>query len=31
MSIIEKTLSEFNYDFELGSGIGAAEEILFKE
>lgn len=31
MSIIEKTLSEFNYDFELGSGLGAAEEILFKE
>ncbi|MBA7499011.1 Serine-pyruvate aminotransferase [subsurface metagenome] len=31
LSIIEKTLSEFNYDFELGSGIGAAEEILFKE
>lgn len=31
MSIIEKTLSEFNYDFKLGSGIGAAEEILFKE
>jgi aspartate aminotransferase-like enzyme len=30
MSIIEKTLSEFNYNFELGSGIGAAEEILFK-
>jgi aspartate aminotransferase-like enzyme len=31
MSIIEKTLSGFNYDFKLGSGIGAAEEILFKE
>jgi aspartate aminotransferase-like enzyme len=31
MSIIEKTLSEFSYDFKLGSGIGAAEEILFKE
>ncbi|MCG2821251.1 MAG: alanine--glyoxylate aminotransferase family protein, partial [Candidatus Atribacteria bacterium] len=31
MSIIEKTLSEFNYDFKLGSGIGATEEILFKE
>jgi len=29
MSIIEKTLSEFNYDFELGSGIGAAEKVLF--
>jgi len=31
MSIIEKTLSEFSYDFKLASGIGAAEEILFKE
>ena len=31
MSIIEKTLAEFNYDFKLGSGVGAAEEILFKE
>jgi len=29
MSIIEKTLSEFNYDFELGSGIGAVEKVLF--
>jgi len=26
MSIIEKTLSEFNYDFELGSGIGDCRE-----
>jgi aspartate aminotransferase-like enzyme len=31
MSIVEKTLAEFNYHFELGSGIGVAEEILFKE
>ena len=31
ISIIEKTLSEFNYDFKLGSGIGAAEEMLFEE
>ena len=29
MSIIEKTLSEFNYDFKLGTGVGAAEGILF--
>ena len=31
LSIIERTLSEFNYNFKLGSGIGAAEDILFKE
>jgi len=31
LSIIERTLSEFNYNFKLGSGIGAAEEILFKK
>jgi len=29
ISIIERTLSEFNYNFKLGSGIGAAESILF--
>lgn len=29
ISIIERTLSEFNYKFKLGSGIGAAESILF--
>jgi len=29
ISIIERTLSEFNYGFKLGSGIGAAESILF--
>ncbi len=31
LSIIEKTLSEFNCNFELGAGIGAAENILFAE
>ena len=29
ISIIEKTLSEFNYNFKLGAGIGAAENIMF--
>ncbi|MHC2994034.1 MAG: alanine--glyoxylate aminotransferase family protein [Candidatus Atribacteria bacterium] len=29
LSIIEKTLSEINYNFTLGAGIGAAENILF--
>ncbi len=29
LSIIEKTLSEINYNFRLGAGIGAAENILF--
>ncbi len=31
LSIIEKTLSEFNCNFELGAGIGAVENILFAE
>jgi len=31
LSIIEKTLREFKIDFTLGSGIRAAEEVLFKE
>jgi len=31
LSIIERTLTEFNYHFSLGSGISAAEEVLFKE
>ena len=29
LSIIEKTLSDINYDFRLGAGIGAAEKVLF--
>lgn len=29
LSIIEKTLSEINYNFRLGAGIGAAKNILF--
>jgi alanine-glyoxylate transaminase/serine-glyoxylate transaminase/serine-pyruvate transaminase len=29
LSIIEKTLSDMNYDFRLGAGIGAAEKVLF--
>jgi len=31
LSIIEKTLFEINYDFKLGAGIGASENILFAE
>jgi len=31
LSIIEKTLSDINYDFRLGAGIGAAEKVLFAE
>ena len=31
LSIIERTLSELNYNFKLGAGIGAAENILFNE
>lgn len=29
LSIIEKTLSDINYDFRWGAGIGAAEKVLF--
>ena len=29
LSIMERTLSEFNYDFKMGAGVGAAEKILF--
>jgi len=29
LSIIERTLSEFNYDFKMGAGVGAAEKILW--
>lgn len=29
LSIIEKTLSDINYDFKLGSGIAGAEKVLF--
>jgi hypothetical protein len=29
LSIIEKTLSDFNYDFKMGAGVGAAEKILW--
>jgi len=29
LSIIERTLSDINYDFRLGAGIGAAEKVLF--
>jgi len=28
LSIIEKTLSDINYDFRLGAGVGAAEKVL---
>jgi len=30
LSIIEKTLSEINYDFKWGAGLGAAEKVLFE-
>jgi len=29
LSIIEKTLSDINYDFKWGAGIGAAEKVLY--
>jgi aspartate aminotransferase-like enzyme len=29
LSIMERTLSEFNYDFKMGAGVGAAEKILW--
>jgi aspartate aminotransferase-like enzyme len=29
LSIIEKTLSDINYDFRLGAGVVAAEKVLF--
>ncbi|GAI66040.1 unnamed protein product, partial [marine sediment metagenome] len=29
LSIIEKTLSDINYDFKLGAGIAGAEKVLF--